>query len=301
MATGVHKSMWSELPMKESTTESAPTSSAVLSYCGKASEAEILSTIPATLRQLHSPPSDPPLGRLYYGDNLPILATMMEDPSIAGRIRLIYIDPPFATERVFQSRAQQDAYQDLLSGTAYIEFLRRRLVMLRELLANNGSLYVHLDGHMAFHIKVILDELFGATNFRSWITRKKCNPKNYTRNTYGNVTDYILFYSKSRDYVWHRPMVEWTEETANKEYQYVEKETGRKYKRVPLHAPGVRNGETGKPWMGMQPPPGKHWQYPPAKLTEMDREGRIYWSRNGIPVEKCTWTTVTVCRCRIFG
>jgi len=56
--------------------------------------------------------------------------------------------------------------------------------------------------------------------------------------------------------------------------------------KVPLHAPGTRNGETGKPWRGILPPPGKHWQYPPAKLDEMDAKGEIFWSKNGNPRRK---------------
>ena len=62
--------------------------------------------------------------------------------------------------------------------------------------------------------------------------------------------------------------------------------SGRRYKKVPVHAPGVRNGETGKPWRGMNPPPGKHWQYPPRTLDEMDARGEIYWSPTGNPRRK---------------
>lgn len=139
---------------------------------------------------------------------------------------------------------------------------------------------------MAFLVKAVMDEVFGVANFRNWITRKKCNPKNYTRKTYGNVADYILFYTKTDHYVWHRPVEVWTPERAAKEYQYVEPGTGRRYKKVPIHAPGVRNGETGKPWRGKNPPPSKHWQYPPRTLDEMDARGEIYWSPTGNPRRK---------------
>lgn len=139
---------------------------------------------------------------------------------------------------------------------------------------------------MAFHIKIIMDEIFGRNNFQSWITRKKCNPKNYTRKSYGNISDYILFYTKSSSYVWNRPHEQWTVERAEKEYPYVEQETGRRYKKVPIHAPGTRNGETGKSWRGKLPPPGKHWQFPPQTLDEMDARGEIYWSPNGNPRRK---------------
>lgn len=256
-----------------------------ISYKDKSNEDEILQTTPANISVLWSPEVET-TNRLYYGDNLPILASMLNDKNIKGKIRLIYIDPPYATNSVFQSRSQNDAYTDLLVGAPYIEFLRKRLILLRELLADDGSIYVHLDENMAFHIKVIMDEVFGSGNFRNWITRKKCNPKNYTRKTYGDISDYILFYTKSDTYVWNRPVEAWTDKTSKKEYTYVEENTGRRYKKVPIHAPGTRNGETGKQWRGMNPPPGKHWQYTPKTLDEMDARGEIFWSSNGNPRRK---------------
>lgn len=241
---------------------------------------------PADVKVIWSEEGDGHVNRLYFGDNLPILVSLFYDPAVRGQVKLVYIDPPFATKSVFKSRTQVDAYADLLAGAHYLEFLRQRLIVLRELLAPDGSIYVHLDDNMAFYVKVIMDEVFGPANFRNWITRKKCNPKNYTRKAYGNISDYILFYTKSDHYVWNRPYQEWTVERADQEYQYTEKETGRRYKRVPLHAPGERNGETGKPWRDMNPPPGKHWQFPPEKLEEMDARGEIYWSPNGNPRRK---------------
>jgi adenine-specific DNA-methyltransferase len=139
---------------------------------------------------------------------------------------------------------------------------------------------------MAFYIKVAMDEVFGVQNFRNWITRRKCSHKNYTKKSYGNIADYILFYTKSDQYVWNRPLEEWTTERASKEYTYTEEGTGRRYKKVPIHAPGTRNGETGQPWRGMSPPPGKHWQYTPKTLDEMDKRGEIYWSATGNPRRK---------------
>lgn len=286
MATGIPKTKWSGNNSNPAQADIIPEQSldVSLSYDGKKTKAEILATTPAVIKLLRR--SDEAKNYLYYGDNLPILASFLSDDSIREKVSLIYIDPPFATKSVFQSRSQSDAYLDLLAGAHYIEFIRQRLIILRELLAPDGSIYVHLDENMAFHIKIIMDEVFGVGNFRNWITRKKCNPKNYTRKTYGNVADYILFYTKSDNYIWNRSYEEWTQTRADKEYEYIEEETGRRYKKVPIHAPGVRNGETGKPWRGMNPPRGKHWQYPPKTLDEMDARGEIYWSPNGNPRRK---------------
>lgn len=255
-----------------------------LDYPDKQPEAEILSGDKASFVDIgllsHGSVEN---GRFYFGDNLPILRALLDN--FRGKIQLIYIDPPFASSGNYATRSQDHAYEDDLHGHHYIEFLRKRLVILRELLAPSGAIYVHLDDNMAFHIKVLMDEVFGPQNFKNFIVRKKCNPKNFTKNSFGNIADYILFYSKTSECYFDRQYEAWTEETAKKEYQYVD-DNGRRYKKVPLHAPGVRNGATGQPWRGMNPPPGKHWQYPPEALDEMDRCGDIYWSPNGNPRRK---------------
>lgn len=254
-----------------------------LEYPGKKSREAIFATEPA--RFTINPEYQAGDNRLYHADNLPTLAALEKDEAIAGKVRLVYIDPPYATASSFESRKQTHAYDDHLIGPAYVEALRERLIFLHHILADDGSIYLHLDGRMAFHFRILLDEIFGASNFRNCITRKKCNPKNYTRRTYGNVSDYILFYTKSDNYVWNRPIEPWDELRAIKEYPCVD-ESGRRFKKVPVHAPGIRNGETGMPWRGMQPPPGKHWQYKPSTLDEMDARGEIYWSPTGNPRRK---------------
>ncbi|MEW6381575.1 MAG: site-specific DNA-methyltransferase [bacterium] len=289
MATGIPKTKWNNDKVPHSIDTLQDIFDISLSYKGKRLEREILATRPAETKVLWQGKyknEDQNENRLYYGDNLHILASLLNDPLVRGKVRLIYIDPPFATKSIFQSRSQTDAYCDLLVGSNYIEFMRERLLLLRELLAQDGSIYIHLDDNMAFYIKIIMDEIFGRENFRNWITRKKCNPKNYTRKAYGNISDYILFYTKSDSYVWNRSLEKWTSDRAAKEYQYIEEKTGRRYKKVPIHAPGIRNGETGKPWRGMSPPPGKHWQFLPKTLDEMDARGDIYWSPNGNPRRK---------------
>ncbi len=254
-----------------------------LSYPGKKSGAAIRSARTTVCFDLVRECSS--LNRLYCGDNLAGLYHLMEDPSIREKVTLVYIDPPFATRGMFLSRDQHKAYEDTVCGDEYVEALRERLVLLRELLSPEGSIYLHLDEKMLFYMKLIMDEIFGAANYRNLIVRKKCNPKNYTRKAYGNIADFILFYTRSEKYVWNRP-AEPLSEQSSKEYHYVEPDTGRRFMKVPIHAPGKRNGATGRPWRGKLPPPGKHWQYPPATLDELDAKGEIFWSGNGNPRRK---------------
>ncbi len=286
MATGIPKSKASDSGQNQ---HDEPAGGELhLNYEGKRSTSEIIANCPRAKFTVAQPPelSHGWMNRVFFGDNFPILGSLLDDPAVRGQVALVYIDPPYSTNSVFESRQQKVAYHDLVSGAAFVESLRERLILLRELLSNRGSIYVHLDENMAFPMKIVMDEIFGPENFRNIITRKKCNTKNYTRRTYGNISDYILFYSKTDTYIWNRPVIAWSEDKGKKEYTYVEAVTGRRFKKVPVHAPGVRNGETGKPWRGMLPPPGKHWQYPPSVLEEMDRRGDIFWSSNGNPRRK---------------
>ena len=224
--------------------------------------------------------------RLYHADNIDVLTALIDDKEVCGKVNLIYIDPPYNTGGAFETREFVHAYSDNLSTEDYLRFMRPRLQLMHTLLADTGSIYVHLDSNMVFHIKIMMDEIFGSNNFRGMITRKKCKSKNYTHKTFGNISDYILFYTKSDNPVWNRPYEQWSDEKILKEYPYIEESTGRRYKKVPCHAPGTRNGATGSAWRGMLPPQGKHWQYTPDKLDELDAKGEIYWSSNGNPRRK---------------
>lgn len=224
--------------------------------------------------------------RLYHADNIDVLNALLKDTDVCEKITLIYIDPPYNTGGAFETRDFKHAYNDRFTIQSYLSFMRKRLELMHRLLSKDGSIYVHLDSNMVFHIKVMMDEIFGMQNFKGMITRKKCKSKNFTRKTYGNISDYILFYGKSDETVWNRPFEEWSEARITKEYPCIEEVTGRRYKKVPIHAPGTRNGATGEPWRGMMPPMGKHWQFTPDKLDEMDANGEIYWSSNGNPRRK---------------
>ena len=233
--------------------------------------------------------------KLIQGENLIALRALLE--SYRGQVSLIYIDPPFATNgeyrvgdtrtgTVSSSPADTLAYADTLVGAEFLDFLRERLVLLRELLADNGSIYLHIDYKIGHYVKVLMDEVFGQRNFRNDITRIKCNPKNFPRKGYGNVKDLILFYSKSGNVIWNDPQVPLSEADKERLFRKVDAD-GRRYTTIPLHAPGETvNGSTGQAWRGLLPPRGRHWRSEPAVLEELDRQGLIEWSANRVPRKK---------------
>lgn len=233
--------------------------------------------------------------KLIHGDNLSVLKTLLDD--YAGKVDLIYIDPPFATNghfKISENRANtissgnndDIAYSDTLIGANFLEFLRERLVFLRELLSEKGSIYLHIDYKIGHYVKLIMDEVFGRKNFHNDITRIKCNPKNFHRKAYGNIKDLILFYSKSENPTWNDPRIQYTEEDETRLFKKIDKDN-RQYTTIPLHAPGeTSNGNTGKEWRGIKPPKGRHWRSDPALLEAWDKEGLVEWSANGVPRKK---------------
>lgn len=264
---------------------------ATLSYPGKLPGAQVLAPLETAYRALGGAWRACGTDRIeanavVLGDNLFALHHLLE---IGSRATLVYLDPPYGTGMEFHSRDLEHAYRDRYSPASYLEFMRRRLILMRELLKPEGSIYLQIGHQMLAHMKVLLDEIFGPKCFRNIIVRKKCSSKNWTSKQYANVHDYILFYTKGPKYVWNQPCAKPSEDWLEKEYDKVDKR-GR-YKLVPIHAPGTRHGESGKPWRGMQPPPGKHWQYAPSTLDELDTKGEIHWSKNGNPRRKVYLTS----------
>ena len=230
-------------------------------------------------------------GNLFYaGDNLGGLSLLKQRGTL---VDLVYIDPPFATGNDFlisETRSNaisangQVAYSDRMTGQAYLDILEAQLRAIRQVMSPTGSIYVHIGLAVEHHVRLLMDKVFGARNFRNSITRIKCNPKNFDRYSFGNIKDSILFYSVSpKQLTWH-PQREPLEADDIERLYPLQDDKGRRYTTTPLHAPGVtQNGKTGQPWRGRQPPEGRHWRYRPEKLDALDRQGRIAWSSTGNP------------------
>jgi len=152
-----------------------------LVYKGKARKEDIIAGTPvAPFQKVRSFNSDNSFDNawqnmLIFGDNLLALKTIYDDQRnenryrTKNRIKLIYIDPPFATKQDFM-KDREKAYRDKIIGAQFIEFLRKRLILMREILADDGSIYVHLDEKKGHYIKTLLDEIFGEHNFKNEIS-----------------------------------------------------------------------------------------------------------------------------------
>ena len=228
---------------------------------------------------------------LIHSENTKGLNYLLYEKGMRGQIDLVYIDPPFATgsdytvsdgrvSTISSPRNGEIAYSDKVVGKDFVEEIRKRCILLRELLSDRGSIYIHTDYKIGHYIKVMMDEVFGINNFRNDITRVKCNPKNFDRVGYGNIKDSILFYSKTSTPIWNEPRWEYSEKDIIKLFPKIDK-NGRRYTTVPIHAPG--ESANPQPFKGTMPPKGRHWRTDIATLEELDRNGLIEWSANGNP------------------
>jgi adenine-specific DNA-methyltransferase len=139
---------------------------------------------------------------LIQGDSYDALHALGRMPEYAkrfrGKVKLIYIDPPFNTQRTFQH------YDDGLEHSVWLTMMRDRLILLRSLLASDGSIYIHCDSAESHYLKALLDEVFGRANFRTEIVWKRTTAHSDAK-TWGQITDSIFFYTKSSSFVWNPP------------------------------------------------------------------------------------------------
>lgn len=172
--------------------------------------------------------------KLIFGDNLQALKALMDDPEVydkntgRGKVRLIYIDPPFATRQEFRGSHDQKAYQDKIIGAQFLEFLRKRIVFLRELLADDGSIYVHLDWKKGHYVKNLLDEVFGEHRFVNeivWYYGERQLPQ---ATKYNAKHDVIYYYSKSDNYVFNMQFKPYSKEYIEHFFNKIDKD-GRRY------------------------------------------------------------------------
>lgn len=185
-----------------------------LTYYGKESEQAILSqtfAVPLQENRRFGDVSEKDwVNKIIFGDNLQVLKTLIEmkrrgelkNADGTDGIRLVYIDPPFATKQDFSNKDSK-AYSDKLAGAAFLEWLRKRLILLRELLSDNGSIYVHLDWRKAHYIKVLMDEVFGEGNFKNEIIWHYGTYVGNTKNNFPRKHDSIFLYGKSNKTVFH--------------------------------------------------------------------------------------------------
>lgn len=254
---------------------------------------------------------------LIYGDNLLAMAALIAGGSDKGTLRnkvdFIYIDPPFDSKTDYRTKIvlpdseiqqspsvlEQFAYSDTWSdGTAsYLQMITPRLALMRELLSDIGSIYIHIDRSVGPYVKIIADEIFGRYNFENEIIWRRTTSRGGSEY-YNHVHDNILFYTRNGCGIWNQQYTPYTDGYIDGMFRKID-DQGRRYRESPLTAPGRRDGDSGRPWKGVDPNQmgkGRHWAVPgflrhlisqeaqcnvQKSLDELESIGRIIWAKDG--------------------
>ena len=180
-----------------------------------------------------------------------------------------------STARLLKAMVDALGHNDV---TAYLTMMAVRLVELRRVLKPTGSIYLHCDPSASHYLKMLMDSIFGPKSFQNEIIWKRSQAHSSSKR-YGPVHDTLLYYAKGDPHLWNPQPQNYSPEYVESHYHYVD-ENGRRYKRGDPTGSGVRHGETGKPWRGIDPTPkNRHWIRRPAEMDLLDQEGRIYWPK----------------------
>jgi len=225
----------------------------------------------ATVGDVHSVGHRAQDNLLIRGDALNALTSLIELPEFereyAGKVKLAYLDPPFNTQRSFLH------YDDALEHSVWLAIMRDRLMQVKTLLAPDGSLYVHCDASEGHYLKVLMDEVFDRSNFRNEIVWKRTTAHS-DAHTWSQVTDSILFYTKSSLFTWNPPYMTHNEDYIAAKYTRVDPD-GRRYQLDNLTSPNPRPNMTYE-WKGFEPP-AFGWRYSRETMARLDAEGRIWY------------------------
>jgi len=226
--------------------------------------------------------------KLIFGDNLQAMKSLLRmkernelvNADGSPGVKLIYIDPPFATKQEFRGSKEQKAYQDKIAGAQFVEFMRKRLVFLYELLADDGCLYFHLDTKKIHYMKVVLDEIFGEERFVNEVIWKRTSAHSDS-SLYANVHDTLLLYSKSSKFTFNQQFTDYTEAYIAERYKHIETKGPRKGERYAddnLIGTGLRGGGYPYDWKGVF----RTWRCPIDTMRKYAKENKLYYTRNGV-------------------
>ena len=230
-------------------------------------------------------------GLLYHGDNKDVLAHLLAN-GFRGKVKLIYIDPPFDSGADYVRKVQlrgakgtvkidgedytlgeQVQYSDIWANDNYLQFMYERLLILRELLSEDGALYLHCDWNKAHHLRCVIEEVFGQDGFKNEIVWQRVAARSDSV-TYNHVHDVIMFCTKGADFVWNQLHHKFNEEYLEVKYARTDA-TGRRYRLDNITSPNPRPKMMYE-WMG-HAPPEKGWRYERATMQRLHDEGRIWY------------------------
>ena len=245
---------------------------------------------PAQLKETFGEEVDGWMNKIFWGDNLQVMSHLLKH--YRGQVDLIYIDPPFDSKADYKKKIElrgkkaendktafeEKQYTDIWSNDEYLQFMYERLILLRELLSDHGTIYLHCDYHKSHHLRSIMDEIFNSNNFLNEITWQRVYSHNDS-SRYGCVHDTILVYVKSANNFTFNVQYEPYSEQYLKMYS-MDDGDGRKYKVENTLGPGGKGCHYT--WNGHN----RIWRYSEETMRELDEKGLLYYTRSGCPKKK---------------
>lgn len=212
---------------------------------------------------------------IIHGDNLLTLKAL--EHKYAGKVKCIYIDPPYNTGKAFEH------YDDNLEHSTWLSLIKPRLEILRNLLSDNGSIWISIDDDECHYLKVLCDEIFGRSNFiNTCIWQKKHTRANDAR-WFSDNHDFILVYAKNKE-IW-RPNLLPRKEVSNKEYKNPDNDYRGVWASSPCHAKTPNEKDiypiTTPSGRVVMPPAGTSWRYTEKKMSELIADNRIWFGDKG--------------------
>lgn len=252
-----------------------------LDWMGDAAARRAAQRVPYRLLQLGQAVGDASSGNLLIqGDNLEALKSLL--PLYAGRVKCIFIDPPYNTRSAFEH------YDDNLEHSQWLSMMYPRLVLLRELLAEDGSIWVTIDDNEAHYLKVVMDEVFGRGNFVATnVWQKRYSREN--RGAIGDVHDYLMVYAKSPEIFKQRRNKIPLDESQAKIYRNpgnpTEQDPTKRWRGLPMTAQGYRPNQmyeiVAPNGTRHRPPEGRCWSMVEDEFEKLLAADRIYWGKDG--------------------
>lgn len=252
---------------------------------------------PAQLKETYGEPdANGWLNKIFWGDNLQVMSHLLKE--YRGKINLIYIDPPFDSKADYKKKIklkgkevandsnafEEKQYGDIWTNDEYLQFMYERFILLRELLSDNGTIFIHCDWHKSHHIRCLLDDVFGPENYRNEIIWQKTLSRKTQSGQFGNMHDTILFYSKSSETTFNTIYEERDKETTEKRFPYVDEKTGKRYVLDNFTQAGQGQPRYfGEEYGVLFPPAGKHWIWSQERIEEGLKKGLIRFTSGRMP------------------
>lgn len=242
---------------------------------------------PAQLKENHGEEVNNWINKIFWGDNLQVMSHLLKE--YRGQIDLIYIDPPFDSKIDYKKKIslkgksitgdssvfEEKQYTDIWSNDEYLQYMYERLILMRELLSNNGSIFLHCDYHKSHYLRLIMDEIFSPGNFvNEIIWRRKGGSALGTMTTLSNASDTIYWYSKTSNYTINPIYAEAPQEYIDTQFRYSDPD-GRRYMITVMRSPNLRPNLMYD-YKGYKMPPNG-WAVPLSTMKELDEKGYLHF------------------------